>query len=384
MKRYSVGIIGLGSRGGWWCRKMLPHMKWVKIVGLCDVYQDRIEKTKNYLSDNGFEAPTVLTQDYHELIDAEEVEVVLVFSSWKNHIESAIYAMNAGKPVAVEVCGASNIEQCWDLVRTYEKTKTPFMMLENCCFGKYELMALNMTHHGLFGEIVHCDGAYAHDLRDEITRGNENRHYRFNEYKNYNCENYPTHEIGPISKILNINNGNRFVSLVSMSSEALGLHEYVMNHDDLKEKYADVQFRQGDIVCTLIKCANGQTVSIKLDTTLPRYYCRNFTVRGTKGMYEEATQSVYIDGEDYSDAEWNWAPRFGNRTQYQDEWMHPIWKRYLETDYKDMGHAGHGGMDFLIMDAFFEALSRNLPMPVDVYDAATWMVISALTAQSIA
>ena len=381
MKKFNVGVIGLGNRGGWWAAYLLPKLDYINIVGLCDVYQDRIDNIKNQIVDAGYDAPTVLTTDYRELIEAKEVDVVLVFSAWNNHIESCIHAMNMKKPVGIEVGGAYSVEQCWELVRTYQKTKTPFMLLENCCYGEFELMALEMAKKGLFGDIVHCDGSYAHDLRDEITRGNETRHYRFNEYQFRNCENYPTHEIGPIANVLNINNGNRFESLVSVSSCSRGLHQYIMDHDDLKEKYADVQFKQGDIVSTTIKCANGETVSITLDTCLPRYYSRNFTVRGTKGMYEDTTQSFYIEDEEYTDYE---AKKFANRDEFKEKWSHPIWKRYNEEGIKKLGRVGHDGMDFLVIDAFFEALANDLPMPIDVYDAATWMVITALSAKSIA
>lgn len=377
MKKFNVGIIGLGARGGAWVKDILADVDYINIVGLCDIYEDRIKASADVLVEKGREKPALLTTDYCEIIDSENVEVVLIFSAWNNHFEAALKCMKAGKPLGLEVGGAYSISQCWDLVRTYQETKTPFMFLENCCYGEYELMVLNMVRHGLFGEIVHCEGAYAHDLRDEVARGNENRHYRFKEYTHRNAENYPTHEIGPISKILNINNGNRFVSLVSMASRSAGIHEYIMQKEDLKEKYANVNFKQGDIISTLIKCADGSTVSIKLDTSLPRYYSRNFTVRGTKGMYEENTQSVLIDGGDFDD--FDWAPNFGNRKDYEKEWEHTIWHNFRNDGIK----GGHGGMDFLVMDAFFEALDKNLPMPIDVYDAATWMAITALSERSI-
>lgn len=380
MKTYRVGVIGLGQRGSWWVDHLLSDLDYVDVTGLCDVYFDRIEETEKALRKKGRMAPAVKTEDFRALIDAEEVDVVLVFSSWKNHVEAAIAAMRAKKPVAIEVGGAADLEECRTLVETYEQTGTPFMFLENCCYGEYELMALNMARHGLFGDIVHCDGGYQHDLRGEISRGNENRHYRFEEYLKNNCENYPTHEIGPIAKILRINNGNRFVSLVSVASRSAGLHAYIDTHKDLKEKYADTVFAQGDIVKTLLTCADGSTVAITLDTTLPRYYSRGLCVRGTKGFYEEATQSVYLDGEHYGDAEWDWSPQFGNQKKYLKRWSHPLWKRYRARGVKKQGH---GGMDFLVMDAFFQALDRGLPMPIDVYDAATWMAISALSAESI-
>jgi predicted dehydrogenase len=224
MKSFNVGVIGLGNRGAWWVTDMLAALDCVNIVGLCDVYRDRIDETARKLKKKGLPAPQVQTDDWKALIDTPEVDTVLVFSAWSNHVPAAVYSMSKGKPVAVEVGGAYGIEDCWELVKTYEKSNTPFMLLENCCYGEYELMALNMARHGLFGDIVHCDGGYLHDLRDEISNGIENRHYRFNEYLTRNAENYPTHEIGPISKIMNINNGNRFVSLVSVSSRSAGVH----------------------------------------------------------------------------------------------------------------------------------------------------------------
>ncbi len=379
MKSFNVGVIGLGNRGAWWVTDMLAALDCVNIVGLCDVYRDRIDETARKLKKKGLPAPQVQTDDWKALIDTPEVDTVLVFSAWSNHVPAAVYSMSKGKPVAVEVGGAYGIEDCWELVKTYEKSNTPFMLLENCCYGEYELMALNMARHGLFGDIVHCDGGYLHDLRDEISNGIENRHYRFNEYLTRNAENYPTHEIGPISKIMNINNGNRFVSLVSVSSRSAGLHTYINERENLREKYGDTVFSQGDIVNTIITCADGSTVSITLDTTLPRYYSRGLCIRGTKGMYEEATQSVLLDGKNYAGSEWDWSSQFGNRKKYRKKWMHPIWKNYRSKGVK----GGHGGMDFLVLDAFFEALDKEIPMPLDVYDAACWMAITALSEQSI-
>ena len=381
MKTFRVGVIGLGNRGSWWVTEMLADLDYVNVVGLCDLYRDRIDAAAERLAKKGCAVPPVQTEDWRALIDAPQVEVVLVFSAWANHVPAALYAMRARKPVALEVGGAYSVEECWDLVKTQEETGTPFMLLENCCYGEYELMVLNMARHGLFGDIVHCAGGYMHDLRDEIARGNETRHYRFHEYLTRNTENYPTHEIGPIAKILNINNGNRFVSLVSVASRSAGLHAYMQANDDLREKYGATVFRQGDIVNTVLTCADGTTVAITLDTSLPRYYSRGLCVRGTKGMYEEATQSVLLDCEAYPGAEWDWSPQFCNRKRYEDAWRHPIWRRYRGEGVKEQGH---GGMDFLVIDAFFEALDQNLPMPVDVYDAATWMAITALSAQSIA
>ena len=157
-----------------------------------------------------------------------EIDAVVIMASWESHLNLACDAMRAGKYTAVEVAGAYSVEDCWKLVRTHEETGVPCMMLENCCFGRDELMVLNMVRRGLFGEVVHCQGGYRHDLREEVSTGREMRHYRFRNYLYRNCENYPTHELGPIANVLDINRGNRMLTLVSVASKAAGLHEYLL------------------------------------------------------------------------------------------------------------------------------------------------------------
>ena len=380
MRQFNAGIIGLGNRGTEWVKMLTGDFGFVNIAGLCDVYPDRVERAESILEKTGRPCPALKTGDFRELIASSEIDTVLVFSSWSNHFEAAVCAMEAGKPVAVEVGGAYSVDECFELVRTHERTGTPYMLLENCCFGEYELMVLNMVRGGLLGDVVHCSGGYLHDLRSEVGRGNERRHYRFGEYLRRNCENYPTHELGPISKILKINEGNRFVSLVSVSSRSSGLEQYIRQNADLKDKYSDVIFAQGDVVNTLITCADGTTVALTLDTTTPRYYSRGLLVKGTGGMYEEATRSVFLDCPEHRRAEWDWSGNFNNRDMYKAEWAHPIWRRYREDGVRTHGH---GGMDFLVMDSFFVALELGLRMPVDVYDAAVLMAVTPLSAQSI-
>ena len=195
----------------------------------------------------------------------------------------------------MEVGGASSIEECWRLVRTQEETHSKFMFLENCCYGKNEMLVRNIVNDGLFGDIIHCHGAYSHDLREEIACGKENRHYRLQQYLTRNCENYPTHELGPIAKILGINRGNRMVSMVSVASKSAGLERYINDRKDsfVNKELIGKKFKQGDTVNTLITCAGGETISLRLDTTLPKSYSREFTVRGTKGRYEENTSSIF-------------------------------------------------------------------------------------------
>ncbi|MCD8021441.1 MAG: Gfo/Idh/MocA family oxidoreductase, partial [Lachnospiraceae bacterium] len=191
-----VGLIGLGNRGYWLLRDVIVPMPDVRVTAVCDVYPDRCEKAAESVKEMGGYIPAMET-DYKALIGQADVDTVIVASAWENHVEAAICAMKAGKAVAVEVGGAYTVKQCWDLVETYESTQTPFMFLENCCYGRREMMALNMAQLGLLGEIVHCKGGYLHDLRDEVSTGGECRHYRLRNCLQRLAGNYPPRELGP-------------------------------------------------------------------------------------------------------------------------------------------------------------------------------------------
>lgn len=256
------------------------------------------------------------------------------------------------------------------------------MMLENCCYGKTELLVTSMVRDGLFGEIVHCHGAYRHDLREEIVTGKENHHYRLNNYINRNCDNYPTHNLGPIAKLLDINRGNRMVSLVSVGSKSAGLNQYINDRKDTIENknLINQKFNQSDIVNTIITCANGETITLTLDTCLPRSYSREFNINGTKGMYEENTNSVFLDGdEEQFQTVKHYKKVIDNATKYEERYLPDIWKNITKEEKK----SGHGGMDVFVLAAFFDAIEHNTPMPIDVYDTASWMAISCLSEQSI-
>ena len=378
MKNINVAYIGYGERGRALLGLVLEQVDAISAV--CDIYEDRAEACAKAVEESRGVRPAVYT-DYKDAIADENVNVVMILTAWESHIPIALEAMRAGKAVALEVGGAYSVEDCWELVRTQESTGVPFMFLENCCFGRRELMIKNMVELGLFGRIVHCSGGYQHDLREEIAFGVENRHYRLRNYLSRNCENYPTHELGPIARILGINKGNRMVSLTSTASCAAGMHEYILANKSDDEALKNAEFAQGDVVTTVIKCARGETITLTLDTTLPRFYSRGFTVRGTKGMYEEATDSVFLDRQEDRAYDWTWVRnKVGNADEYTREYEHPIWKQFLE----DGVRGGHGGMDYLELKAFFDALRADAPMPIDVYDAAAWMAITALSEISIA
>ena len=374
MNKLKYAIIGCGRRGGvLYTDGALKNRKDAVCVALCDFYEDRLNSLACEMEKEFGEKPALYT-DYKKCIVQSGAEAVIISTSWDTHIEIALYAMENGVPAGVEVGGAYSMDSLWRLVRCYERTGTPVMMLENCCYGRLELLALNMKRLGLLGEIVHCEGGYCHDLREQVAHGIENRHYRFMQYKHRNTENYPTHELGPIAKVLDINCGNRFLSLHSVASKSVGMKEYVQENGI--ESLKDTEFIQGDVISTTIKCVNGEVINLTLDTTLPRYYTRRFFIRGSKGIISEENKSVYLASE-HKEEIGDWAPHYNNLDEYYKKYDHAVWK-----DYDEKG--GHGGLDWLVISAFFDAVRNNKPMPLDVYDMAAYMSVSVLAEESLA
>ena len=373
MEKVRVALIGLGERGQQYLSdELLCHMDDVEITVLCDIYEDRMQASVGICLEKGRKAPDC-EADYKKAIDCPDVDVVFIATSWEFHVDIAVYAMKAGKITAMEVGGAYDVEDCWRLVRTYEETGTPFMFLENCCYGRLEMLALNLAEQGLLGEVVHCCGAYHHHLASQICNGKENRHYRLRNYALRNTENYPTHELGPIAKLLHINKGNRMMTLTATASKEVGLHAYLKENKPDDEKLLNTRFAQGDIVTTVIKCAGGETIVLTLDTSIMSLGGRDFTVQGTHGIVHERTQSVYSRRVDIA---WDW----NNLNAYYEKYDHPKWKDFIAGGVK----GSHGGMDWVEFRDFLECVKAGKPMPIDVYDAAAWMAVTALAEQSIA
>ena len=380
MNTVKMAVIGHGQRGRGLLKDILLNMPDVEVIAICDNYADRVEAAQNEVEKRSGKRPFG-SVNYMDILNLEALDAVLVATSWETHVEVAIDALQKGIPVALEVGGAYSIERLWDMVRMQERTGTPLMMMENCCFGKTELLGTSLLRNGLLGEAVHCHGCYAHYLAEEIAGGDRNRHYRLRNYLSRNCENYPTHELGPIAKALNINRGNQMLSLVSVASKAVGMKDYINRHAIDYPELVGKEFRQGDIVNTIITCADGSTITLRLDTTLPRSYAREFTIRGTRGLYEQATNSVYLDG----DAElWETHEYYGkvlnNASRFENNYLPDVWKDMTPENIA----IGHGGMDGIEFRAFIDALKAGKEMPIDVYDAAAWMSVTALSAASIA
>lgn len=381
MRKVKLGIIGLGCRGYSLIETILATGK-AEIVALSDLYEDRRDAALQRITELGGDKPAVYA-DYHGMLADDNVDCVFIAASWDEHIRMALESMEAKKITALEVGGVYDVQECWELVETYERTGTPIMMMENCCYGEFEMLCENLVRAGKLGTVVHCHGAYGHDLRDEVLGGNVNRHYRLKNYIHRNCENYPTHELGPIARILNINRGNRMVSLVSVASKAVGLEEFSYSEKNPDKSLIGQKFAQGDIVNTIITCEGGETISLRLDTTLPRYYSREFIVRGTKGLCNGEANMIFLEEDvnehEFFDAHLTLKKHMDNVSDY-DAYRADMWKKITEKE----RNVGHGGMDFLLFDKFFSAIEEGKEMPIDVYDTAAWMCISALSAQSIA
>ncbi len=381
-EKIKVGYIGLGRRGTGMLQYCVAEMKDVEIKYICDLNEKKIDKILGILAEKNYPTPKTTT-NYNDILADGEIDAVFIMTSWNSRVKLAMDAMKAGKYAAIEVGCAFDISECYDLVKTYEETGVPVMMLENCCYGRDEMMTLRMIKEGLFGEIIQANGAYHHYLNhveffQKDKDGNYvTDHYRLAEYLNRNCENYPTHELGPISKCLNINRGNRMLSLTAFSSKARGIETYMEDHVSKDHPFAGMKFNQGDIITTIITCAGGEIIHLTLDTTLPRaFYSREFTIRGTKGMCDESgmgKHTYFLDGMEEG-------KHFDNKEEFYEKYDHPLHKEYAEMQAK----GGHGGIDWLVLRAFVESVKNGVVPPIDPYDTATWLAIGPLSEMSIA
>ena len=378
-----LGIVGLGQRTETLLVSLFAAEK-VDVVAICDLSESRITLIQNIFAKNGRSNPEAY-QDYRELITRDDIDAVIIPTSWNSHLPIAMEVMKAGKYAAIEVGGASSTEELWQLVHASEQCDASCMMLENCCYGRTEMLLLNMVRQGIFGEIIHCEGGYEHDLRDSIATGVETGLERALHNRYRNADLYPTHQLGPIAKLLKINRGNRFLSLTSTASKSRATAMVAQTHYGRDTAYGNMVFNKGDIVTTVIKCAGGETITLTHSISLPRPYSRNGRVQGTKGLWCEDANGIYVDGvspsieeidpagNPYTTHKWDPVEKF------YAKYDHPLWQ-----DYSQNTIGGHGGMDWLALQGFLDAVRRKTPTPIDVYDCAAWMSVTCLSEQSIA
>ena len=377
----TLGITGCGRRGQSLVRTA-GHLDRVDITAISSRTAENRDRVASILDDSC--APRPAEYDTHaSMIDEAELDAVLIATAWDAHTKHALTALSADVHVGLEVGPAASIEECWQLVRAAERSDACCMLLENCCYGRDELAALRMVEEGVFGDLVHCECGYAHDLRSSLLSGerhaadgDEELGWRAMHHAHRTGDLYPTHGLGPIAVLLDINRGNRFVSLTATESKAVGLSDWADEHLPTDDPRRSMSWRHGDVISTTIRCANGETVGLTHSVTLPRPYSRLYTVQGTNGIWEHrgrrAPDGIYIDGESPADEWEEWEG-------YREEFEHPIWQEYLDAGRR----GGHEGIDFLVLRAFVDTVSEGTRPPIDVYDAATWRAISILSARSI-
>ncbi|SMC90604.1 Gfo/Idh/MocA family protein [Pedobacter africanus] len=388
--KVKVAMIGVGLRGQNHLSLLLKRAD-VELVAICDIDERMLNSAKTIINKSGKPMPKIFTGDnyaWKKLLETKGLQAVVIATPWEWHKEMIIKSLEAGlKYVATEVMLGITLQDHWDVVQAAEKHSANVMMLENVCYRRDVLAALNMVRQGVFGEIVHLQGGYQHDLREvkfndgvkaygggvEFNeKGFSEARWRTNHSVHRNGDLYPTHGIGPVANCININRGNKFLKLNSFATKSRGLHNYIVANGGESHPNAKVNFRLGDIVTTTIDCANGETIILQHDTNLPRPYSLGFRVQGTKGLWMDLNKSIYVEGVS-KPHQWD------NQNSWMEKYDHPLWKKYGD----DAQGAGHGGMDFFVIHAFIESVKRNVPTPLDVYDAAAWSAITPLSEQSI-
>jgi predicted dehydrogenase len=385
-----IGIIGVGLRGQGHLELALARPD-VEVVAICDVQQRMIDLCLPMIGKSGKRKPQIILdgpQGYKKLLENKDIDAVIIATPWEWHTVMCLDAMNAKKQVGCEVITGMTVEECWQLVDTSEKTGMHLMMLENVCYRRDVMAVMNMVRQNIFGELIHLQGGYQHDLREVKfndgkkpygggaefgEKGFSEAQWRTQHSVDRNGDLYPTHGIGPIAMMTNINRGNRFTQLVSYATKARGLHEHIVKVGGENHPNAKVNFKLGDVVTTMIETANQETILLQHDTNLPRPYSIGFRVQGTNGIWMDVNKSIYIGGKSEKPHRWEDAQK------WLDKYDHPLWKKYGN----DAAGAGHGGMDWFVLNAFIESVKRKIPPPQDVYDAVTWSAITPLSETSI-
>lgn len=384
-----VGFVGTGLRGRNHVNNILD-LPGTVCTAFCDIDPDAVAKTYDLIDTKGHKKPVVYTGDDHsylEMFEKEDLDAVVIATNWRWHTPVCLAAMEAGIYTAVEVSGAFSVDECWDLVETQQRTGVHLMFLENVNYRRDVMAVMNMVRDNVFGELLHCRGGYQHDLRAVKFNDGEGglvygpeaygeARWRTEHSIRRNAELYPTHGLGPINVMLDINRGNRLTSVSSFATKSRGLTNFIKEHPEGGEQhpYNQINWSLGDIVTSTLSTARGETIILTHDTNLPRPYSLGFRVQGVKGLaeFDYGIRRVHVEG--ISEA---------HRWDEWDTWLakydHPLWKKYGE----EAVDKGHGGMDFFLDRAFIESVRNDLAPVIDVYDAATLRVITPLSEQSI-
>jgi len=376
-----VAMIGVGARGSGHLAQLL-QIQGVEITAISDLYSDWGQTAVKMCVDRGRKAPVLVTggkDDYRKVLDRSDVDIAIISTPWEEHARMAVDAMERGKHAFIEVPACVTIDECWQLVETAEKTQRHCMMMENVCYGREELLALNLCRQGVLGELLHGEAAYIHDLRGQmhsVERGTGS--WRTPHYIHRNGNLYPTHGLGPICQYMNINRGDRMDYLSSVSSNSRVRAEYAKKHFPPDHKWNREKFICGDINTTIIGTVNGKTILVQWDEQLPRPYTRLNLIQGTKGVWAGFPDRCAIEGVTKSTEGWTQSK---DLAAIYEKYDHPLWKKVAALP---ENQGGHGGMDFIMLWRMIVCLRNGLPMDQDVYDAATWSCIAPLSEWSVA
>jgi predicted dehydrogenase len=372
-----LGVIGVGGRGN----SLIDNFSavpGVEIGALCDVVEEKVKRAQARLDRAGKASKPIALytkgeRAFEDLVKRADLDLIIVATPWIWHAPMAIAGMKQGKHVAIEVPAARTLAECWDLVNTSESTRRHCIQLENCCYGYNEMLVLNMVRDGLFGELTHGAGAYNHDLRSILFSTEGEGQWRRAEHFNRNGNLYPMHGLGPVAHYMDVNRGDRFDTLVSMSSISAGLQTYrkeKLKADDPRQKEV---YKEGDFNVSLIRTLKGRVIELEHNVSSPQPYDRINLIAGTKGIFRDYPPRVYIDGARREE--------FTTLDAYKAKYEHPLWTRVGEIA-KELG--GHGGMDFIMAYRLIECMRNGLAPDIDVYDAAAWSAPGPLSEASVA
>jgi len=369
-----LAVVGCGNRGGGMLNDYLG-VQGLEVTAVCDLVKDHALKAQATVERAGGKPPAVYAgteREFEKLMKRDDVDFVYIAAPWEWHVPMAVAAMENGKHACVEVPAATTLADCWKLVETSEKTRRHCIMMENCCYGENELLVLNMVRAGLFGELLHGEGAYLHDLRRLLFEDRSEGLWRRLPHLTHNGNLYPTHGLGPVANYMNINRGDRFDYMVSMSTPERGLNAWREAHvpkdsPKWKEKYIC-----GDRNTSLIKTANGLTITLVHDVVNAQPYDRLNLIQGVKGIFRDYPPRIYFDDPKKDE--------FESIDKYKAEFNHRLWKMQGEQAAK-LG--GHGGMDYLMVYRLVECMKQGIAPDMDVYDAAAWSAPGPLSEASV-
>jgi hypothetical protein len=371
-----IGFVGVGHQGASHVRNFL-RIEGAAIAAICDIVPAKVARMQQLVEAAGQPRPAAYDRgrdDYIRMCEEAELDLVFTATPWALHAPVCSAAMRNGRHAATEVPMATTLEELWALVETAEQTRRHCVMMENCCYDRTEMSILNMVRQNLFGELLHAECGYLHDLRElKLTDFYEER-WRVQYSIRDNADLYPTHGLGPVAQWLNINRGNQFDYLVSMASPGRGLNRWAAEHLGPDSAEARQHYALGDVVNTLIRTRAGQTILVTHDTNSPRPYSRRILLQGVNGVVQKyPDERIHIEGRSR-------AHRWEQLAAYRDEFDHPVWRALEERS----AGAGHGGMDYIEDYRLIQCLREGSPMDMDVYDGAAWSCITPLSGRSIA